>query len=69
LILGSRLHSLPFDQVGSKHLRTFAGKSTLGNRIQWTPLNGITLGQAITDDTIKQMIKITEYGFLFKVCY
>ncbi len=29
--------------------------------IQWTPLNGITLGQTITDP-IKQMITLTEYA-------
>ncbi len=28
---------------------------------QWTPLNGITLGQAITD-LINQMITFTEYN-------
>jgi hypothetical protein len=40
-ILGSRFHSLPFDQVGSKYLRTFAGKATSTSRYMFM-LRGVT---------------------------
>jgi hypothetical protein len=40
----------------------------INQKIQWTLLNEITLGQTITDP-INQMILITEYvHFLYRVC-